>query len=157
MNSLAYRRRLLGAASVAVAIVFLDRVTKIWAEERLPGDPITVINGLLSFEFAENTGASFGMLRGAGPFLGLAAMVAVVVVALALKSVVRRFEVVALGLIAGGAVGNLVDRFIRGEGLLDGSVVDWIRLPNFPNFNVADSAITIGAVVLVAVALFSRE
>ncbi len=51
-------------------------------------------------------------------------------------------------MILGGALGNLSDRIFRGSGFLDGLVIDWIRLPNFPTFNLADSAITVGVVLL---------
>ena len=54
----------------------------------------------------------------------------------------------ALGIILGGAIGNLVDRFARGDGVLDGPVVDWINFRNFPTFNLADSFVFIGAVIL---------
>lgn len=157
MTRAGYARRLAVAGTTAGLVVLADRLTKVWAESRLTESPITVIDGLLSFEFAENTGAAFGMFRGAGTWLGVAAMVAVVIVAVALRQVTDRREVVALGLVAGGAVGNLVDRIVRGAGLLDGSVVDWIRFPNFPNFNVADSAITIGAALLILVSLLHRD
>ena len=62
-----------------------------------------------------------------------------------------------LTLVLGGALGNLVDRIMRGPGWLDGHVVDWIALPNFPTFNIADSAITVGAVFLVLGAWRNRS
>jgi signal peptidase II len=61
-----------------------------------------------------------------------------------------------LGLVLGGAIGNLIDRIFRGPGLLDGEVVDFIDFDFFPTFNVADSAITIGAVLAVLLAIRQR-
>ena len=77
-------------------------------------------------------------------WLGLAAAGAVGVIGWALLRPRPGSEVVGLGLVMGGAVGNLVDRATRGEGLLDGKVVDWIQVPNFPVFNMADTALTVG-------------
>ncbi len=68
----------------------------------------------------------------------------------------RRREVAALALVLGGALGNLIDRIFRGDGLLDGGVVDFIDLSFFPAFNVADSAITIGAGLALLYAFLDR-
>ena len=80
-------------------------------------------------------------------------IVAVVAILRLSAESVNRLEFTGLGLILGGAIGNLIDRFTRGDGLLDGAVVDWIQLPNFPTFNIADAAITIGAGLLILGAL----
>ncbi|NIR37044.1 MAG: signal peptidase II, partial [Actinobacteria bacterium] len=73
-------------------------------------DPVEVIGSFLTFSYTENPGAAFGMFRGGGPFLGLAAFVAVGIVVGALLHPRPMAEIVAFGLVAGGAVGNLVDR-----------------------------------------------
>lgn len=142
------------AALIALAVVVTDQITKYWARTTLPGAPQTVIPRVLSWEYAENTGAAFGMLRGAdaGIFLGLAAVAAVGVVSYAINQATRTTEVVGLALVGGGAVGNLVDRITNSDSFLAGFVVDWIRFPNFPNFNLADSAITVGAMLLILMA-----
>ncbi len=140
------------ALSVAAAVVAADLWTKRTAAVSFADGPLTVIPGVLTFTFGENPGASFSMFQDAGPFLALAAVVAVVVVLVALRHPRPTPEVVGFGLIMGGAVGNLVDRIFRAEGFLDGHVIDWIQFPNFPIFNIADSAITISVVLLFIVA-----
>lgn len=145
--------RWVAAGTAAAAVVVLDRVTKVWAEATLPGSTIVVVEGWLAFQYAENPGAAFGILQGAGPYLAVAAVVAVGVIAAMLRSTRSTVEAVGLGLVAGGAIGNLIDRLVRGEGVADGAVVDFIRIPLIPNFNVADAALTVGVVVLLAVSL----
>ena len=81
-------------------------------------------------------------------FLGVAAIVVAFVILYMVASVPRRSDVIALGLILGGAVGNLTDRVVRGDGILDGEVVDWIDWWWIPTFNVADAAIFCGVVLL---------
>ena len=66
-------------------------------------------------------------------------------ITLVIRKVERPYDAVALGLVLGGATGNLIDRLLRGDGLLDGKVVDFLDFSFFPAFNVADSAITVGA------------
>lgn len=136
------------AIATALAIVAGDLVTKRIAAASFADERVTVIPGVLWFTFGENPGASFSMFQDAGPFLAVAAIVAVIVVLVAMRHPRPTLEVVAFGLIMGGAVGNLVDRIARADGFLDGHVIDWIQFPNFPIFNIADSAITISVVLL---------
>ena len=138
------------------AVIAFDQLTKQWMETNLADGPITVIDGVLWWSYAENNGAAFGMLQGGGTLLGMAALVATVIIVWNLPSVATQVELVGLALIMSGALGNLVDRIVRGEGFLDGAVIDFIRVPNFPNFNVADSAITIGVVLLLVASLRGR-
>lgn len=133
--------------STAAVVVVLDQLTKAWAIDGLE-DPIDLITGFLELEFATNTGSAFGLFRGAGVFLGLAAVVAIVVVLVALGAARFRSEAVALGGVMGGAAGNLVDRIVRGDGFLDGAVVDFVKLWWIPNFNVADASLFLGVVTL---------
>lgn len=142
------RTHIATAYLTATAVVALDRVTKRWAETELRDAPRTIIRGLLTFRFTENSGAAFSLFENAGPFLGIAAVIAVGVVGAALARKRPIYEVVGFGLIIGGAIGNLIDRIIRGAGFLDGHVIDWIQLPNFPTFNIADSSITLAVVLL---------
>ncbi len=79
-------------------------------------------------------------------------MVAIGIVVYALTDERPPLETIAFGLVLGGAAGNLIDRVTRGDGLTDGGVVDWIQVPNFPVFNVADSSITIAVVMLLFMA-----
>lgn len=144
------------AALVAGGVLVLDQVTKAWAEATLPGNTLVVIDGWLAFQYAENPGAAFGILQGAGPFLAIAAVVAIGIVAFMIRAAERTGEVVGLAAIAGGAAGNLVDRLTRGSGLADGAVVDFIRIPIIPNFNVADASLTVGVGLLIVLAV-TRE
>jgi signal peptidase II len=152
------RRQALTIASlIGAAVLVVDLVSKRWAAAHFAGRLVEVVPGLLWFEYAENPGAAFSLFRNAGPFLGLAAAVAVGVVGHALLSAKSRTEVTAFGLILGGAVGNLADRIFRGDGFLDGKVIDWIRLSPIPTFNVADSAVTVAVTLLLARSLFGHD
>lgn len=144
--------RITALAATAV-VVLLDQVTKAWARSALEDQAIEVIPGVLDFSLTENTGAAFGLFRGGGTILAFAAVIAVAVVFIGFRSVERRVDVIGLGLVMGGAIGNLIDRVARGEGFLDGAVTDWIDPSFFPTFNVADSAITIGVALLLLGAL----
>ena len=126
----------------------LDMLTKRWAAMAFSDGPQTIIPGVLSFRFTENSGAAFSLFQDAGAWLGVAAVIAVGLIGASLGRRRPLFEVVAFGMIIGGALGNLIDRIARGEGFLDGRVIDWVQLPNYPTFNVADSSISVAVVVL---------
>ncbi len=143
---------------VAVAVIAADQLTKWWAVSTLPGNPIELIPGVLFLRYVTNPGAAFGLLPGAGSFIALGAVAAVVLIVLVVHRLPGRLEAVAMGLVLGGALGNLGDRLFRGPGLLDGRVVDFVDFEYFPAFNVADSAITVGAALaLLAAFVLSRE
>ncbi|HLX89817.1 MAG TPA: signal peptidase II [Acidimicrobiales bacterium] len=142
-------RRPLVAAAVAAVVVTADQVTKTWAVHRLSQGPIHVVwklDLILSF----NTGSSFGLAQGWAPVFGGIAAVFIVVLLGALRHVHRTGLAVALGLVLGGAAGNLCDRIFRGH---HGAVVDFVALHFWPTFNVADSSIVIG-VALAAVLIW---
>ena len=130
-------------------------LTKVWVVGRLGGGrTIEVLGGLVTLREIRNPGAAFSLATGATLiFTCVAAMVVVVIVRTA-----RRLRsggwAVALGLLLGGATGNLVDRLLRSPGPLRGHVVDFIDVGWWPVFNVADSAIVTGG--LLAVLLASR-
>ena len=130
-------------------VVAIDMLTKRWAAIAFRDQPQAVIPGVLTFRFTENPGAAFSLFRNAGPFLGMAAVVAVGFIGASLAKPRPRYEAVGFGMIIGGALGNLIDRIARGPGFLDGHVIDWVQLPNFPTFNVADSSISVAVAVLV--------
>lgn len=130
----------------------LDQFTKWLAVVGLDDGPIVLIEDFLVLRLVSNPGAAFGMLQGAGSFLALAAIAAVVFILLVMRKVDRVPEAVSLGLVLGGATGNLIDRVFRGDGLLGGEVVDFVDFDFFPAFNAADSAITIGAILAVLLA-----
>ncbi len=141
-------RRLGIVALVAGLVVAIDLLTKRWAAATFAGAPKTIIDPILTFTYTENPGASFSLFKSGGPLLGVAAMVAVGIVIASVWQPRPPGEVIAFGMVAAGAIGNLVDRLARGDGLLDGKVIDWIQFPNFPVFNIADSSITVGVALL---------
>ena len=154
----AHRSVLAVLASTAVGIVLIDQVTKAWAVAYLQpriesGEgPLYIIDPLLRLTYVENTGAAWGM--GAGytwVFTIFAVVVGVVIVRFA-RTITSRAWALALGGLLGGLLGNLIDRLTRPPGPGLGSVVDFIGLPNFPVFNVADVAITCSAVGMIILA-----
>jgi len=136
------------AVAVAAAAILVDQATKVWAVAALDDGPIQIFGDVLRLRLTRNSGAAFSSLQGLGPLIGVAVVGVVGLIFVMLHHVPRRFEVVGLGLVLGGAIGNLLDRIFRGEGFLDGAVVDFIDPSFFPTFNGADSAITIGVAVL---------
>jgi signal peptidase II len=144
------RRSPAGPLAVAAVIVALDQLTKIWAVAALSDGPVEVIGTLLQFRLTRNPGGAFSLLTGLTPVLALLAVVMVVYIVRTTRRTSDAFMAYSLGLVLGGAVGNLVDRMVRSPGVLRGEVVDFIKVPNWPTFNVADCAITIG-VILVAI------
>ena len=139
--------------SVALGAVLIDQVTKVLAVAALQDGPIHLIGDVLRLRLIRNSGAAFSTFQGVGPLIGLAAVGVIALVFVMMHHVARRFEVVGLGLVLGGALGNLLDRIFRGDGFLDGSVVDWIDPSFFSAFNGADSSITIGVAVLLVGAM----
>ena len=133
------------AALLALAIVALDHLTKFIVVRTLAeGESRPLIDGVLRLSHIRNSGAAFGSLRGLSGVLVLAALVGVVAFALVVVRNPEPLTAVGAGLVAGGAAGNLIDRLVR-----PGGVVDFVDFRFWPAFNVADSAITIGAVLLV--------
>jgi signal peptidase II len=151
------RRQMAVGLAISLGVIAVDLLTKRHAATTFKSDPIEVIPGVLDFVYTENFGASFSLFQDLGWFLSIAALVAAAIVVNALRQDRPLGEVIAFGLIGGGAVGNLIDRLARGEGLFDGGVIDWIRLPNFPVFNIADSSITVAVVVLLVMAWRSER
>lgn len=150
------------ALTVAAIILALDQATKLLALARLvPGHPVPVVDGVFSFTLVLNPGLAFGMLGAVPPgwrwlvgLLALVALLALAILALQLLPGGGWPVAFALGLIFGGAVGNLIDRWRFG------AVVDFIdlfwRTYHWPAFNVADSAISVG-VALLALHLLTRN
>ncbi len=150
------RKPLLPLSTVLAIIVVLvlDRVTKMWAASNLPYQvPVTVIPGLenvFTLTYIRNSGAAFGLFPQAATIFAIIKIV--VVIALVVwyhKLPVQHFLVrVSVGMIQGGAIGNLIDR------LTAGSVVDFLHFHFWPIFNVADSAVSVGVVILAVYMLF---
>ena len=129
----------------------LDVATKVWAAASLTDRVISLLGGRLLLRESRNTGAAFSIGTGQTVLISVVAIVVIAVILLHQRQVTSRLAASGWGLVAGGAAGNLTDRLLRGPGPLRGGVVDWISLGWFPSFNAADSAITVGVVLLLAV------
>jgi signal peptidase II len=134
--------------AVAVAVVAVDQLTKWWAARTLDDRNIDVF-WTLRFHLSHNTGMAFSRGQNWGPLIGVVALVIVVVLLLSVKRTSNRLSEITVGLIIGGAIGNIIDRLVRHPGWLRGGVVDFIDFQWFPIFNVADMAITIGGGLLI--------
>lgn len=141
-------RRYLIGLGIAAAIVAADLLTKRYAALHFDGNPVEIIPGFFGFTFVENPGGAFGMFQNGGVIIGIAALIITLVVLVALAAERPMAETVALGLVVGGAVGNLVDRFARGDGIIDGPVIDWVELWWIPTFNIADASVTVAVALL---------
>jgi signal peptidase II len=134
----------------------LDRITKVLAEQQLQGRaPVEIIPGVVELRFTTNPGGAFGLFGGAAWLFVLASVVVIMAVLLSSARLPSALTAVSLGLVLGGALGNLTDRVIRGPGF-SGEVVDFIDLQVWPVFNLADSAIVVGAALLL-LSSFRRE
>lgn len=133
-------------------VVALDQLTKTWAVRALDDGPIDLF-WTLSLDLTFNTGAAFSRGRGLGPIIGVAAAVVALILLWTGRTVESRAGAVAVGMVLGGAAGNLADRAFRagGDGFLGGAVVDFVDLEWWPVFNLADACIVIGALLLMLV------
>jgi signal peptidase II len=136
---------------VALAAYAVDLLTKVLAVRNLtPGDPAEVVGSLLRFELVRNPGAAFSTGTSYTVLLSVIALVAAGVVIRFGRRLGDRTWAVALGLLLAGVCGNLTDRVFREPGFMRGHVVDFLELPHWPVFNVADMLID-AAVVLIIV------
>lgn len=142
---------------VAGVVVVLDQLTKAWAVAALEGNSVRIIDGFLGFHLTRNTGAAFSSFQGLGPMIGVLALGVAGWVVLMLRNHPRPLEAWGLALVLGGAIGNLTDRIVRGDVVLDGAVIDFVDLWIIPTFNVADMAITFGAAALLLAAVLSER
>jgi signal peptidase II len=136
-----------GAAVVAV-VVLVDQLTKWWALTRLASGPIHLI-GTLDLALSRNTGASFSLFQGKAFLLVPVAVVLVAVLGVMVWRAPTTGRAAILGLIIGGALGNLCDRLFRSD---HGAVVDFIALHFWPTFNVADACVVGCLLLLVSLA-----
>jgi signal peptidase II len=155
-------RRTLLLAATALALLFADLVTKVVAVEALHGRSVRTLGGLVYLTEARNTGAAFSLAEGATVLFTAVAAVVVTVIVRTASRLRSAPWAVCLGLILGGAAGNLVDRLFRSPGPLRGAVVDWISLLDpygdvWPIFNLADSGIVCGGILAVLLAILGYE
>ncbi len=141
------RRRALVLLAVVLAVAYAaDQATKALAVARLDrGADVQVVGDLLRLHLTRNPGAAFSAGTEYTPFLTALALVATVVVLWVARNVRSRAWAVTFGLLLAGITGNLTDRLVRAPEPLHGHVVDFLRLPNWPIFNVADICINLAA------------
>ena len=134
--------------AISAVVVAFDRLTKSAVVASLgagrPNSRYDLVDGWIALEYAENRGAAFGLFSGLAPILAIAsvAVLAVIIYGYRQENDPPLVKTVAIGLILGGAIGNLIDR------VWFGYVVDFIAIGPWPNFNLADSAISVGVVML---------
>lgn len=131
----------------AAIVVTLDQITKNWAIENLADGREHHVIWTLHWNLAFNSGMAFSRGRGLGPFIGLLAFGVVIALIVSSARVETRLGRIAAGMLIGGALGNVLDRAFRGDGLLNGAVIDFIDMQWWPIFNIADMGVTIGAVL----------
>jgi signal peptidase II len=149
-------RRLLPLLTIALAIVVLaaDQGTKYLAVQKLTGrGPVNVIGTAFRFQLIRNAGAAFSMATGATWLLTVVAIAVVIVIVRISRRLGSRGWAAALGFLLGGALGNLTDRLVRPPGVFRGHVIDFLEFPHWPIFNLADSSITVAAVLIALLSL----
>jgi signal peptidase II len=132
-----------------LAIVAIDQLTKSWAVSSLATGPKAVIGDTVEFNLTRNGGSAFSRFQGITPILAVGAIIVTVVLIRVLRRTTDRLLVIGLVLVLGGALGNLMDRIFRTPGFMRGHVVDFVAVGWWPVFNVADSCVTIGAILLI--------
>ncbi|KGH44513.1 hypothetical protein IN07_22910 [Modestobacter caceresii] len=148
---------------LATVVLALDLATKLVVVATLSDrEPLRLLGGALYLTEARNTGAAFSFAEGATVVFSLIALAVVVVIVRSARRMYSTAWAVTLGLVLGGALGNLIDRVFRDPGFLQGGVVDFISVFDpygrvFPIFNIADSAIVCGGVLGVLLAFRGIE
>lgn len=145
-------RHLIQAGLLAVVVVVLDQVSKALVVDRIRTGELIHVLGPLDFTHTHNDGVAFGLAGGGGILIILLASVALIALGFFIASApASNLTWVSGGLILGGAVGNLIDRVRLGH------VTDFILLPGWPAFNLADCAITVGVVLLAISLIWGQE
>jgi signal peptidase II len=148
------RRRIGTLLAVAVAVLGLDIASKVAVVANLSGhQPIHVIGSFLELHVQRNSGAAFSFAPGLTIVFSLIAIAVVVVILRSSRRIRSVPWAITLGLLLGGATGNLIDRVFRSPGVFRGWVVDWIQVPHWPVFNLADSAIVCGGILAVLLSI----
>lgn len=139
---------------VAWFVWVLDLATKLWAVSTLSDrSNIKVIGDFLQLTLVRNPGAAFSVAEGATVFLTLFGFLVMAVIFYYSTRITSRGWSVVLGLAMGGILGNLVDRIFREPGVFRGHVIDWLQIPNWPVFNIADTAIVAAAAISMILSL----
>lgn len=133
-------------AVTALFVFGLDYVTKTLAIEYLTSQPKQILGSFLQLKLVFNSGAAFSLASSGTIFLSSFAMIVAASIFYYARKVSSTGWAVALGLALGGIFGNLTDRIFRNPGAFQGEVVDWIQIPNWPVFNIADMAVVSAAI-----------
>ncbi|GLY33736.1 signal peptidase II [Kineosporia sp. NBRC 101731] len=156
-ESAAPRRKKAYAAAVpliALVVLGLDQLTKYLAVKELTGEGrVDVVGDLFGFYLIRNPGAAFSLATGSTWIFSVVAIAVAVFIIRISRTLGHWGWAVALGLLLGGAVGNLTDRVFRAPGVFRGHVVDFLALPNWPIFNLADCSITCAAVLIAVLSI----
>ncbi len=134
--------------SVALSVWVLDVTTKIWAVNYLSHrGAVKIIGTIFQLNFVRNSGAAFSFAPGATILLSFFGILVLAGILHYAQSLTSKGWAVVFGLVMGGILGNLSDRIFREPGLLRGHVIDWMQLPHWPIFNIADCAIVTAAIL----------
>jgi len=142
---IASRRRLL----ITIFLVAgLDSASKSLALATLSDNPVRLLGTFLQLHLVYNSGAAFSIATNRTTYLSAFGLAVATLILVRAWRMNNRAWITAAGLVVGGITGNLLDRIFRPPGALAGQVVDWIELPHWPTFNLADSSIVVGAVLV---------
>jgi signal peptidase II len=137
-------------------IWLIDFATKVWAQNTLSTrESVKLIGSFLQLTYVQNSGAAFSLGTSSTIIFSLIALATATTITYYAKRIASKGWMVVMGLVLGGVFGNLTDRIFREPAFLRGGVIDWIQLPHWPVFNIADSAIVIAA--FIAVVLSARN
>jgi signal peptidase II len=143
--------------AIAAVVLFLDQLSKRWALNALADGRSRHVVWTLDWNLTFNSGMAFSRAQGIGPYIGAVALIVIVVMLLSVRRSGGRASTIAVGLVVGGAIGNLADRMFREDGWLRGRVIDFIDFRWWPIFNVADMGVTIGGALLLLAALLDAK
>jgi len=140
--------------AIAWAIWLIDLATKSWALSEIdPRNPVKLLGNFLKLTLLKNSGAAFSLAQSATLIFTLFALLVVGAIGYFAPKITSKGWSIVLGLALGGILGNLTDRIFRAPGFFTGHVIDWIELPHWPVFNLADTAIVVAAVIAVVLSI----
>jgi len=133
--------------ATAWTIWLFDFVSKEWALKTLSAQPRKILGSFLQLTLVHNSGAAFSLATGFTIIFSILALAVVIAVIYFSPQITSGGWQLSIGLLLGGVLGNLTDRIFRDPSFLSGYVIDWIQIPHWPVFNLADSAISIAAIM----------
>ncbi len=131
----------------------LDSISKSLALAHLGAKPVRVIGSFLTLHLRYNSGAAFSIAANRTALLSAFSLAVATLIMVRSARMTRRSWLYGAGLVVGGISGNLIDRIFRPPGALSGQVVDWIEIAHWPTFNLADSSIVVGAILVAVLVL----